>query len=83
VSRRELFGSLCAMAFLVNLSRVIFAPLVQSLGSGAVGTAVTRGVPYTTAFQTLAVVVGGVTVVLAALSLTDRLPAGRTPPDSP
>ncbi|MFW6045833.1 MAG: MFS transporter, partial [Natronomonas sp.] len=29
MSRRELFGSLCAMVFLVNLARVIFAPLVQ------------------------------------------------------
>ncbi|MES3162276.1 MAG: MFS transporter [Halorubrum sp.] len=29
MSRRELFGSLCAMVFLVNLARLIFAPLVQ------------------------------------------------------
>ena len=29
MSRRELFGSLCAMVFLVNLARVVFAPLIQ------------------------------------------------------
>ncbi|WP_418766745.1 MFS transporter [Natronomonas amylolytica] len=29
MSRRELFGSLCAMVFLVNLARVVFAPVVQ------------------------------------------------------
>jgi DHA1 family inner membrane transport protein len=56
--------------------------IVQSLGSGAVGTAVTRGVPYTTAFRTLAVLLGGVAVVLAGLYLAGRLPAGRTPPDA-
>lgn len=29
VSRRELFSSLCVLVFLVNLARVIFAPLLQ------------------------------------------------------
>lgn len=29
MSRRELFGSLCVLVFLVNLARVIFAPLLQ------------------------------------------------------
>jgi predicted MFS family arabinose efflux permease len=33
VSRRELFGSLCAMVFLVNLARVVFAPLVQPVAA--------------------------------------------------
>jgi DHA1 family inner membrane transport protein len=56
--------------------------LVQSLGSGAVGTAVTRGVSYTTAFRALAVVVGGVIVVLAGLYVAGRLPAGGAPPDA-
>ena len=28
VSRHRLFGSLCAMVFLVNFARVVFAPLV-------------------------------------------------------
>jgi DHA1 family inner membrane transport protein len=31
VTRRRLFGSLCAMVFLVNLGRVIFAPLLEPL----------------------------------------------------
>lgn len=29
MSRRELFGSLCGMVFLVNLARIIFAPVIQ------------------------------------------------------
>ena len=33
MSRRELFGSLCAMVFLVNLARVVFAPLVQPVAA--------------------------------------------------
>jgi DHA1 family inner membrane transport protein len=33
VSRRSLFGSLCAMVFLVNLARVVFAPLVQPVAA--------------------------------------------------
>jgi len=31
VSRRQLFGSLCAMVLVVNLGRVVFAPLVEPL----------------------------------------------------
>jgi predicted MFS family arabinose efflux permease len=37
VSRRRLFGSLCTLVFLVNLGRVVFAPLVEPL-QGAFGT---------------------------------------------
>jgi len=43
VSRRQLFGSLCALVFLVNLARVVFAPLLNPLraafgvGDAAVG----------------------------------------------
>ncbi|WP_159903421.1 MFS transporter [Salinirussus salinus] len=33
MSRRSLFGSLCAMVFLVNLARVVFAPLVQPVAA--------------------------------------------------
>lgn len=31
MSRRQLFGSLCALVFLVNLARVVFAPLLNPL----------------------------------------------------
>jgi len=31
VTRRQLFGSLCAMVFVVNLGRVVFAPLLDPL----------------------------------------------------
>ncbi len=44
VSRRELFGSLCAMVFLVNLARVIFAPLVQPAAADFDVTAASLGV---------------------------------------
>jgi len=43
VSRRSLFVSLCGMVFLVNLARIVFAPLLEPLkaafavGDGAVG----------------------------------------------
>ena len=33
MSRRELFGSLCALVFLVNLARVVFAPLIQPVAA--------------------------------------------------
>jgi MFS transporter, DHA1 family, inner membrane transport protein len=47
VTRRGVFGSLCAMVFLVNLARVVFAPLVEPLqdafgvGPATVGLIVT------------------------------------------
>jgi DHA1 family inner membrane transport protein len=44
VSRRDLFASLCAMAFLVNLARVIFAPLVQPAAADFEVTAASLGV---------------------------------------
>jgi len=44
VPRRELFGSLCAMAFLVNLARIIFAPLVQPASQDFGVTAASLGV---------------------------------------
>ena len=37
MSRRRLFGSLCTLVFLVNLGRVVFAPLVEPL-QAAFGT---------------------------------------------
>ena len=38
MSRKRLFGSLCAMVFLVNFARVVFAPLVgQFVGEFAIG----------------------------------------------
>jgi predicted MFS family arabinose efflux permease len=38
VSRTRLFGSLCALVFLVNFARVVFAPLVgQFIGEFAIG----------------------------------------------
>ncbi|PSQ40443.1 hypothetical protein BRD07_07250, partial [Halobacteriales archaeon QS_9_68_42] len=44
MSRRELFGSLCAMVFLVNLARVVFAPLVQPVAADFGVTAASLGV---------------------------------------
>jgi DHA1 family inner membrane transport protein len=44
VSRRELFGSLCAMVFLVNLARVVFAPLVQPVAADFGVTAASLGI---------------------------------------
>jgi len=47
VSRTRLFGTLTGLAFLVNLARVVYAPLVEplqaalSVGPGAIGTVVT------------------------------------------
>ena len=44
MSRRELFGSLCAMVFLVNLARVVFAPLVQPVAADLGVSAASLGV---------------------------------------
>lgn len=44
MSRRELFGSLCASVFLVNLARVVFAPLVQPAATDFGVTAASLGV---------------------------------------
>lgn len=44
MSRRELFGSLCASVFLVNLARVVFAPLVQPAAADFEVTAASLGV---------------------------------------
>ena len=44
MSRRELFASLCAMVFLVNLARLIFAPLVQPAAADFDVTAASLGV---------------------------------------
>jgi predicted MFS family arabinose efflux permease len=44
VSRRELFGSLCASVFLVNLARVVFAPLVQPAAADFGVTAASLGI---------------------------------------
>ena len=56
---------------------------VQALGSGTVGLVVVEGVSYTTAFQSLAVGVGAVVVVLFALYRAGRLPAGGRPGETP
>lgn len=44
VSRRELFASLCGMVFLVNLARVVFAPLIQPAAAEFGVEAATLGV---------------------------------------
>lgn len=44
MSRRELFGSLCASVFLVNLARVVFAPLVQPAAADFDVTAASLGI---------------------------------------
>ncbi|MFC6771948.1 MFS transporter, partial [Halorubrum pallidum] len=47
MSRTRLFGSLCALVFLVNFARVVFAPLVGEfigefgIGEGTAGLIVT------------------------------------------
>lgn len=50
VSRRQLFGSLCAMVFLVNAARVVFAPLVQPVAADLGVTAASLGVVTTAAW---------------------------------
>jgi predicted MFS family arabinose efflux permease len=57
--------------------------LVQSLGSGAVGLAVSRGSTYTATFRFLAVVVAAVVLGLSALYRAGRLPSGGTPGVTP
>lgn len=44
VSRRELFGSLLAMVFLVNLARLIFAPIIQPAAAEFEVTAAALGI---------------------------------------
>lgn len=44
VSRRELFGSLLAMVFLVNLGRLIFAPIIQPAAAEFEVTAAALGI---------------------------------------
>jgi MFS family permease len=50
VSRRELFGSLCVMVALVNLARVVFAPLVQPVAADLGVTPAALGVVATAAW---------------------------------
>ena len=50
--------------------------VIQALGSGTVGTAVSRGAAYTQTFQSLAAGVGVIVLVLAALHWRGHLPAG-------
>jgi len=52
---------------------------VQALGSGTVGTAVSRGVGYDATFRSVAAVVGAIVLVLFGLYLLGRLPAGGRP----
>ncbi len=52
---------------------------VQALGSGTVGTAVSRGAGYDLTFQLIAAVVGALVVVLAVLYRGGTLPTGGTP----
>ena len=49
---------------------------VQALGSGTVGTAVTRGATYTTMFRGIALVVGGLVVTMFFLYRAGLLPTG-------
>jgi hypothetical protein len=50
--------------------------VVQALGSGTVGTAVSRGAGYTQTFQSLAAGLGGLVILLAAVHRLGHLPAG-------
>ncbi len=50
MSRRQLFGSLCAIAFLVNAARVVFAPLIQPVAADLGVTAASLGVVTTAAW---------------------------------
>ncbi|MFC6731973.1 MULTISPECIES: MFS transporter [unclassified Haladaptatus] len=51
MSRRQLFGSLCAMVFLVNLGRVLFAPLLEPLIVDFETTRTTMGLVATLAWM--------------------------------
>lgn len=62
-----------ASAYALYSSVMMF---VQALGSGAVGTAVSRGFSYDLAFQLLAVGVSAVAIGLAVLHRNGRLPTG-------
>lgn len=44
MSRRELFGSLCATVFLVNLARVVFAPLLRPVAADLQVSAAALGI---------------------------------------
>ncbi|WP_332898320.1 MFS transporter [Haladaptatus sp. CMSO5] len=55
MSRRQLFGSLCAMVFLVNLGRVLFAPLLEPLIVDFNTTRTTMGLVATLAWMGSAV----------------------------
>ena len=57
--------------------------VIQAFGSGTVGLAVARGVPYTTVFQVLAAGVGVLVLGLVALYADGRLPTGGTPGETP
>lgn len=50
MSRRELLGSLCGMVFLVNLARIVFAPLLQPVAVEFGVTAASLGVVTTAAW---------------------------------
>ena len=57
--------------------------VIQALGSGVVGLAVSRGLSYTVAFQALAVGLAVVAVALVALYRTGLLPSGGDPGETP
>ncbi len=57
--------------------------LIQALGSGAVGTAVTRGFSYDTTFQTLSVAAGVVITGMALCYRSGYLPTGGDPGSTP
>lgn len=50
MSRRELFGSLCSLVFLVNLARVVFAPLLEPLRAAFGASSATLGLVATLAW---------------------------------
>ena len=62
-----------ASAYALYSAVMMFA---QALGSGAVGTVVSRGAAYTQTFQSLAAALGGVVVILGLLHWRGALPAG-------
>ncbi|SDJ75119.1 Predicted arabinose efflux permease, MFS family [Halovenus aranensis] len=57
--------------------------LIQALGSGAVGTAVTRGFSYDRTFQTLSVLAGIVVTGMALCHRSGYLPTGGNPGNTP
>lgn len=69
-----------ASAYAVFSATMMF---IQALGSGTVGTAVSRGANYDQTFQLIVAVVAGLLAVLAVLYRAGLLPTGGTPGEIP